>query len=85
MRLAMVLRVVGIRNQRSRCDSVVHPEEPVIHVASAWKGAADLVLAVMHAHDCPGGPDGLKRSVQEVLVSCKEARRGNMAATSSKA
>ena len=85
MRLAMVLRVVGIRNQRSRCDSVVHPEEPVIHVASAWKGDADLVLAIMHACKCSSSPDDLKRSVQEVLVSGKEARRGNMAATSSKA
>lgn len=67
---------LGIRNQRSRCDSVVHPEEPVFHVVSAWKGDADLVLAIMHACKCSSSPDGLKRSVQKALVNSHEAREG---------
>ena len=60
---------LGIRNQRSRCDSVLHPEEPVTHVASASTDDADLVLAIMHVHNCSSSPDGQEWSLQRKYSS----------------
>jgi len=57
-------RVVWIRNQRSRCDSVIHPEEPVEHVAAAGQCDVDLGLAIIHIDNCSSSPDGQEWSGQ---------------------